>query len=187
MNAAAVREGLALFALCWLLARVEIEIEGGKGWAAGLPTWRWGPVWWLRLANGKEVTGYHMWLSLFLIAFFHLPLVFSGFSRELWAKCASAYLLTTAVWDLQWFAWNPAWGFEKFRTTPIPWFRRKLFGFPIEYYAAIAASGAVSMWIWTPSLEAWGVRTAVVFIASALSTAAAGFARGLSRGQNNSR
>src|SRR6202040_1266297 len=122
LDAASVREGLALFALCWLLAKVEIEIEGDQGWAVGLPTWRWGPEWWLNLTNGKAVTGYHVWLTLFLIGVFHLPLVFAGFSRELWAKCASSYLILTSAWDLQWFAWNPAWGLRKFRATPIPWF-----------------------------------------------------------------
>ena len=172
-HSAAVREGLYLFALCWLLARVEIEIEGDQGWAVSLPTWRWEPEWWLNLTNGKAVTGYHLWLTLFLLVAFHLPLVFSGFSRELWAKCASAYLLTTAVWDLQWFAWNPAWGLEKFRTTRIPWFRRKLLGFPVDYYAAVAASGAASWLIWSPGREEWAVRTGTVLIASAASVAAA--------------
>ncbi len=176
-SSAAVREGLALFALCWLLARVEIEIEGPEGWAKGLPTWRWGPDWWLRLTNGKEVTGYHVWLTLFLVGVFHLPIVFSGFSPELWAKCASAYLLTTAVWDLQWFAWNPAWGLAKFRATPIPWFRRKILGFPADYYAAVAASGVASWLIWSPGLQAWGVRTATALVASFLSVAVAGLTR----------
>ena len=170
---AAVREGCALFALCWLLARVEIEIEGDKGWAVGLPTWRWGPEWWLRLTNGKEVTGYHVWLTLFLIGVFHLPLVFSGFSRELWAKCTSAYLLTTAVWDFQWFVWNPAWGLKKFRAAPIPWFRHKILGFPADYYALVAVSGAASRLIWSPGFESWAVRTATVLIASAISLAVA--------------
>ena len=174
-NAAGVREGLALFALCWLLAKVEIEIEGDKGWAKGLPTWRWGPEWWLNLTNGKEVTGYHVWLTLFLIGVFHLPLVYAGFSRELWAKCASSYLLLTAAWDLQWFAWNPAWGLKKFRATPVPWFRRKLLGFPADYYAAVAASGAASWLIWSPGSRSWAVRTATVLVLSAISAAAAGY------------
>jgi hypothetical protein len=174
---AAAGEGLALFALCWLLAKVEIEIEGDKGWAVGLPTWRWGPDWFLNLTNGKAVTGYHLWLTLFLVAVFHLPLVYAGFSRELWAKCASSYLLLTSAWDLQWFAWNPAWGLAKFRSTPIPWFRRKLLGFPVDYYAAVAASGAASLLIWHPSLESWAVRTGTVFAASAVSVAVASFAR----------
>jgi hypothetical protein len=176
-HAAAVREGLALFALCWLLAKVEIEIEGDRGWAASLPTWRWEPEWWLSLTNGKAVTGYHLWLTLFLIGAFHLPLVFSGFSRELWAKCASSYLLVTAAWDLQWFSWNPAWGLAKFLSTPIPWFRRKLFGFPVDYYAAVAASGAATLLIWSPGAGAWTLRTATVLGASALSVAASSLER----------
>jgi hypothetical protein len=176
--ARAAREGLYLFALCWLLAKVEIEIEGDAGWAVNLPTWRWGPDWFLDLTNGKAVTGYHVWLTLFLIGAFHLPLVFAGFSRALWAKCASSYLITTSAWDLQWFAWNPAWGLKKFRATPIPWFRRKLLGFPVDYYAAVAASGAATVLIWGPGLEAWAVRIATLLIASAFSLACAGFARG---------
>jgi hypothetical protein len=172
-SAHAVYEGLALFALCFLLARVEIEIEGPHGWAVTLPTWRWGPEWFLDLTNGKEVTGYHVWISLFLIAAYHLPLVFAGFSRELWAKCLSSYILTTSAWDLQWFAWNPAWGLAKFRSTPIPWFRRKLFGFPVDYYAAVAASGTASYLIWSPGTTQWLIRFSTVAAASVLSLIAA--------------
>ena len=73
---AGIREGAYLFALCHILARVEIHIEGPHGWAVNLPTWRWGPNWWLNLTNGKELTGYHVWLTLFLIGMFHLPLIF---------------------------------------------------------------------------------------------------------------
>jgi hypothetical protein len=171
--AQAVREGLALFALCWLLARAEIEIEGPHGWAVDLPTWRWGPEWWLKLTNGKEVTGYHVWLSLFLIGAMHLPLVFAGFSRALFAKCLSSYFLLTFTWDLQWFAWNPAWGLAAFRSRPIPWFRRKLFGFPVDYYGACAASAFATRLIWSPGLSAWLVRFATLAIASSLSLIAA--------------
>jgi hypothetical protein len=173
----AAREGFFLFLLCWLLAKAEIEIEGGQGWAVTLPTWRWGPEWFLNLTNGKEVTGYHVWLSLFLIAAFHLPLVDAGFSRELWAKCVSSYLITTAAWDLQWFAWNPAWGLAKFRSTPIPWFRRKLFGFPVDYYAAVAASGASVWLIWSPGTAQWLIRTGTVAAASAISLLVAAWKR----------
>lgn len=176
-NAAAAREGLALFALCWLLAKVEIEIEGDQGWAASLPTWRWEPEWFLNLSNGKAVTGYHLWLSLFLVGMFHLPLVYAGFTRELWAKCLSSYLLTTAVWDLQWFAWNPAWGLAKFRSTPVPWFRRKLLGFPVDYYVAVALSGASVWLIWSPGTTQWLIRTGTAAAASALSVLAAAWKR----------
>lgn len=173
-GAQAAAEGLALFALSWLLARVEIEIEGDAGWAANLPTWRWGPEWWLALTNGKELTGYHLWLSLFLVGVFHLPLALAGPSLELWAKCLSSYLLLTAAWDLQWFAWNPAWGLSGLRRRPVPWFRRKWLGFPVDYYFAVAASAAATAGLWSPGMAQWLIRVATLAAATALSAALAG-------------
>ena len=166
-------EGLFLFAMCHALARVEIHIEGAHGWAVKLPTWRWGPKWWLELTNGKELTGYHVWLTLFLIGMFHLPLVFVEPSRALWAKCASSYMLVTGAWDMQWFVWNPHWGFMRLRRGDVPWFQKKLFGLPVDYYMAYATSGAITALIWAPGLEMWIARTAVVAILSGLTIPAA--------------
>lgn len=162
-------EGLALFALAHALARVEIHIEGAHGWAVNLPTWRWGPKWWLDLTNGKELTGYHLWLTLFLIGMFHLPLVFAEPSRALWAKCAAAYMLVTSVWDLQWFVWNPAWGFSALRTREVPWFRRKLGGIPVDYFMSYAVSGALVALIWRPGLSLWAGTACAALALSALS------------------
>ena len=168
-----VFEGFYLFALAHILARVEIHIEGDSGWAVKLPTWRWGPEWWLNLTNGKELTGYHVWLTLFLIAVLHLPLVFAGFSRELWAKCLSTYLAVTAFWDLQWFVWNPAWGLKGLRERTVPWFRKKWLGFPTDYYFAVAMSGAATFVIYRPGMSLWSIRMGVLAAASVLSLVAA--------------
>jgi hypothetical protein len=170
-------EGVYLFALCHVLARVEIHIEGAHGWAVNLPTWRWGPSWWLGLTNGKELTGYHVWLTLFLIGMFHLPLVFGGFSRELLAKCSSSYLMITAAWDLQWFVWNPHWGFEALRSREVPWFRRKVAGLPVDYFMGYLVAGALTAMIWRPGLEAFAGRAAAVLLLSALSIPAARLSR----------
>ena len=164
-----LREGLYLFALCHVLARVEIHIEGAHGWAVNLPTWRWGPSWWLKLTNGKELTGYHVWLTLFLIGMFHLPLVFAGFSRALFAKCVSSYMMVTAAWDLQWFVWNPAWGFTALRTREVPWFRHKIAGIPVDYFMGYAVSAALTALIWSPGLEMWAGRAGAVIGLSLLS------------------
>ena len=75
-----MKEGIFLFAACWLLAKVEIHIEGDHGWAERLPTWRFGPSWYLALTNGKPLTGYHLFLTSFLFLIFHLPLLFVPFS-----------------------------------------------------------------------------------------------------------
>ena len=166
-------EGAYLFVLCHILARVEIHIEGAHGWAAKLPTWRWGPKWWLDLTNGKELTGYHLWLTLFLIGMFHLPLAFAGFSRALLAKCASSYIMITASWDLQWFVWNPAWGFDALRARDVVWFRRKFLGLPVDYFVGYAVSAALTALIWTPGMEQWTGRACAVLLLSALSIPAA--------------
>lgn len=173
-----VFEGLYLFGLAHILARVEIHIEGDSGWAVKLPTWRWGPEWWLNLTNGKELTGYHVWLTLFLIGVLHLPLVFAGFSRELWAKCLSTYLAVTAFWDLQWFVWNPAWGLDGLRNKTVPWFRKKCLGFPVDYYFAVTMSGLATFVIDRPGMGPWSIRMGVLAVASALSIAVAGLRRG---------
>ena len=165
----AVLEGAFLFGLCWLLAKVEIHIEGDSGWAVKLPTWRWEPEWFLGLTNGKALTGYHLYLTLFLLGMFHLPLVFTGFTRELSAKCLSSYFLVTAAWDLQWFVWNPAWGLHGLRTRPVPWFRRKFLGFPVDYYAAVAASAALTALVWRPGLAQWMIRAGAVIALSGVS------------------
>lgn len=166
-------EGMYLFALCHILARVEIHIEGPHGWAVNLPTWRWGPAWWLNLTNGKELTGYHVWLTLFLIGMFHLPLVFTGFSRALLAKCLSSYIMVTAAWDLQWFVWNPAWGFNALRTREVPWFKHKILGLPVDYFMGYTVSGALTALIWFPGLEMWAGRALAVLALSVLSIPAA--------------
>lgn len=165
-------EAVSLFALCHVLARVEIEIEGAHGWAVNLPTWRWGPAWWLKLTNGKPLTGYHLWLTLFLIGMFHLPLTWAGWSRELEAAAVSRYLLLTAFWDFQWFVWNPAWGPRRFFAEPVWWFSRRWLGLPADYFLAAAGSAAAQALIWPAGLGRWSAVFLALLAASAFSAMA---------------
>ena len=59
-----------------LLALWEIQIEGKDGWAAKLPCWRIEKGWLTRVTGGRPITGYHFFMTLFLIAVVHLPLFF---------------------------------------------------------------------------------------------------------------
>lgn len=170
-------EGVFLFALCHVLARVEIHVEGAHGWAVNLPTWRWGPKWWLQLTNGKELTGYHVWLTAFLIGVFHLPLVFAEPTLALWAKCSSSYMMVTAAWDLQWFVWNPAWGLEGLMTRDVPWFQKKVGGLPVDYFMGYAVSALLTALIWAPGLRMWTARALTVIALSVLSVPAARLSR----------
>ena len=56
-----------------LFAMVEIQIEGADGWAAQLPTWRVENRW-TRLFFGKRpLTGYHLYVLLFVLLMAHAP------------------------------------------------------------------------------------------------------------------
>jgi hypothetical protein len=62
--------------LAFILALWEIQIEGKDGWAAKAPCWRIEKGWLVRLMGGRPITGYHVFMTLFLIAMVHLPLFF---------------------------------------------------------------------------------------------------------------
>lgn len=175
-------EGCWLFLACWLLAQLEIQIEGAHGWAEDLPTWRWGPPWLLKATNGKPVTGYHVYLTLFLITGLHFPVVLGGFSREAEARVLSDYFLMTVLWDFQWFAWNPAWGLKRYLSETIWWWPRRLLGFPVEYFTGIAASLLVQFLLWAPGFSQCG---AVLLTALILSAASAFPAVLLNRGHES--
>lgn len=127
------------FAICWALAKLEIHIEGGAGWAENLPTWRWGPEWFLNLSNGKPVTGYHVYMNLLLLLFLHYPLV-GAWTPAGEARALSVYFQFAFVWDFLWFMLNPAFGWRRFRRGEVWWFRRWLGRFPADYYTGAALS-----------------------------------------------
>ena len=56
-----------------ILAEWEIQIEGKDGWVAKSPGWRIEKGWLMKLSGGRPVTGYHIYMTVFLIALVHLP------------------------------------------------------------------------------------------------------------------
>lgn len=163
-------EALYLFLICWLLAKVEIHIEGPHGWAEKLPTWKTHPGSWIARILGKPVTGYHVFFNASLLSLFHLPLMFVPFSWEIEAKILSLFFLTTVLWDFQWFAWNPAWGIRRFFNETIWWFPKKLMGFPREYFFGLSASFLAIALLWPQGVNWW---MALSFTAVGFSTASA--------------
>jgi len=63
---------LFLFWLSFVLAKLEIQIEGKFGWAEKAPTWRLPPEHWISkiFFGGKPATGYHTWLYIFVFLLF---------------------------------------------------------------------------------------------------------------------
>lgn len=128
--------------LAFFFAQVEIQIEGARGWAAGLPTWRiekhpmldifWG---------GRPMTGYHAWVFSFMFLVFLLPMVSTGrFSIRLAARCIGSLMIFWITEDFLWFAFNPAFGLARLAPEFVPWHHHWFMHLPSDYFI-FAVSG----------------------------------------------
>jgi hypothetical protein len=176
-----VAMGLYFFAIAFVLAQLEIQIEGPHGWAEKLPTWRWQTPGVLRWA-GKPVTGYHVFLLLFILLFVHLPLIYLGWTAEREAELLSLFFLLAVFWDFLWFVCNPHFGLARFRPGHVWWFKSWLLGLPASYFTglllsmlAYAAGGLHAGGIsWAERSARWGTVFAVFLAPTLLIVAAVG-------------
>lgn len=137
--------------LAWVLvmafffAKVEVQIEGGVGWAGALPTWRIESSPWLDLFwGGRPMTGYHAWVFSFMALVFFSPLAFNA--RWAWRDIGLAFAGLSLFWiceDFLWFLINPAYGWARFSPEAIIWHKRWLWGLPVDYWVGIFASAAL--------------------------------------------
>jgi hypothetical protein len=174
--------GLYFFVIAFVLAQLEIQIEGAHGWAEKLPTWRWQAPAVLRWA-GTPLTGYHVFMLLLILLFMHLPLMYVGFSLEREAETLSLFFLLSVFWDFLWFVCNPHFGVGRFRAARIWWFKWWMLGLPSCYFAGLGLSVlAYSVPGFLPGGAPWSGRFArwgmvfAVFLISTLVTVAASVA-----------
>jgi len=104
-----------------ILALWEIQIEGKDGWAAKSPGWRIDKGWAVKLAGGRPITGYHIFMTLFIVGLIHLPLFFVPWSWRLEMLIIGFYLGMLLLEDFFWFVLNPYYGIKKFRKGEIWW------------------------------------------------------------------
>jgi hypothetical protein len=146
VNEVDIGRTLLLFAWAFGLAAIEIEVEGGRGWAENLPTWfrkrgAVGRLYGAAMGN-RPLTGYHVFAFTIPMLLLHLPFV-SGvhwtLAREL--IVLATYFSLAVVWDYLWFVLNPAYTVRRFRRGAVWWFEVPwIWRFPIDYYLGIAAS-----------------------------------------------
>lgn len=144
--------GAYFFLIAFVLAHLEIQIEGPHGWAEKLPTWRWDSRG-VRRWFGKPVTGYHLCLVTLILLFVHVPQLYApSWERE--ADLLAMFFLLTVTWDFLWFACNRHFGLGRFRKGQIWWFPAWTLGVPRPYLLMIALSlcAGLAPALWT---EAW--------------------------------
>lgn len=120
-----------------ILALWEIQIEGKDGWAARLPVWRIENGWIVKITGGRPVTGYHLFMTLFLIAIVHLPLFFVPWSWRLESLLLGFYAGMVFIEDFLWFVLNPYYGIKNFRKEQIWWHKKWLGPVPALYWSLL--------------------------------------------------
>jgi hypothetical protein len=137
---------LLLFAWAFGLAGIEIEIEGGYGWAERLPTWfrkrgLVGRVYGFVMGR-RPLTGYHVYAFTIPLLVLHLPFVVGvewTLAGEL--RTIATYLALAVVWDYLWFVLNPAYTVRRFERGNVWWFDVPwIWRFPLDYYAGVMLS-----------------------------------------------
>jgi hypothetical protein len=115
--------------LALILALWEIQIEGKNGWAEKLPCWRNERS----SVGGRPLTGYHIFLALFVITFIHITFLFVRWNiiRELFT--AGLIIELFLAEDFLWFALNPDYGVRKFRKGEIWWHKAWIGPVPSMY------------------------------------------------------
>jgi len=131
----------SLIALAAVFAQLEIEIEGRAGWALDLPTWRIENAWTRRFLGARALTGYHLYVHLFVLLIAHMPyalmLVPPSLTAEM--RILGFLILFWVLEDFLWFVLNPAYGLPRFRRQHIWWHADSWWWFmPRDY------------WIFTP-------------------------------------
>ena len=121
--------------LAVFFAQVEIQIEGGAGWAASLPTWRIEQHWLLEIFwGGRAMTGYHAWVFSFMALDFHLPFVMlRRWSWRLELRALGSLAVFWIAEDFLWFVMNPAYGISRFSPATVPWHKHWFLGVPTDY------------------------------------------------------
>jgi hypothetical protein len=122
-----------------ILALWEIQIEGKDGWAAKSPGWRIEKGWAVKLAGGRPITGYHVFMTLFILGMVHLTLFFVPWSWRRESLLIGFYLGMLLLEDFFWFVLNPYYGIKNFRKGNIWWHKNWWGPVPSFYWVLLVA------------------------------------------------
>ncbi len=146
-----ILKAIYVFITALVLAILEVQIEGGNGWAKNIPTWRPDPKKWYaklykKIMSGKELTGYHLSMFSFVFLIFHLPFFFGSswnILKQIDVLCV--FLIFIIIWDYLWFIVNPHFTIKNFKGDHIFWHSKWFFGLPRDYIGSIGISFIIAV------------------------------------------
>ena len=93
------------------------------------------------------MTGYHVWVVLFMALVFHLVFFLHGrHGLRLEFRVLGSLALFWILEDFLWFVMNPAYGLAKFNPQCISWLHHWMLGVPTDYLLFLAA-GVLMIWL----------------------------------------
>lgn len=123
-------------------AKIEIAIEGKYGFGEKLPCKKWKLKGILNKIIGERpyFSEYHLWMIVFLILIFHLPIWILAFfatgcsflTVELFIL--GLYFIFLITEDFLWFVLNPDYGLKKFKPEHIWWHPKWIMKVPSIYW-----------------------------------------------------
>jgi hypothetical protein len=132
--------------MAYIMAKLEIEIEGQHGWAAKLPTWRIKNKFTKLFWGDQEYTGYHFWIFWMVMALLHFPFVLGlSWTPRLELQILGVFFIGVIFEDFFWFILNPHYGLKKFTKEHAHWHHEWYKGVPALYIrlAALTAFCAI--------------------------------------------
>ena len=127
---------LALF-----IAKMEGNVEGPYPWAKKLPTKRYKNRVTNLLFDGKEITGYHIWLFSTLFLFFHYHFLLGypwSLKNEL--MVLAAFIFFATIEDFLAIILNPYFGLQKFSRKYVVWHKHWVSYIPLSYIQGLILS-----------------------------------------------
>lgn len=118
----------------FLVAQLEIQIEGKNGWATNLPTWKFNSRIIRFFIGNKLLTGYHFYLFLLVVFIYHSIFLFIPWTISLELATIALVLIFFILEDFLWFLLNPAFGLHKFTKAHVSWHKEWFWLFPTHYY-----------------------------------------------------
>jgi hypothetical protein len=167
-----------IFILALILAILEVQIEGAHGWAKNLPTWRANPHKWyaklyMKMMEGKEMTGYHLSLFSMIFLLFHFPYA-SGLSWTISNEISTIifFLFFIVVEDYLWFVVNPYFTVKDFKGNHLFWHQKWFLKLPRDYWTAFILSATLALLknnLYYPRfMQNWAIAVGILLILTVL-------------------
>ena len=121
----------------FILALLEIQIEGKWGWAKKLPTFKL-----KRKVGPKPITGYHIYFLSFTFLLIHFPYFFTGWNLKNELLIIGSWIFIWSLEDFLWFVINPHFSLKKFNkeNNKLWWHQSWFLGLPSFYWLVFPVS-----------------------------------------------